>query len=176
MINVYVRGRMADLASLQAASLRRQYAFHFLGYATTGATSLRLLETPDLPAFMANRHEGVTVCTFRSEEIGAYVGLARADYLLLLSVLGLVQHHALKRNPLFREEDFMHGEPANCLFSYRDTLAEYIQLLEEPEICPYCKHFYGALCDSSVLGALGTEVNWCRDSIKKRWDTVVRER
>ena len=154
MIHVHVRGRMNDLVALQAASVRRQYAFHFVGYAAKGATALYLLDVSDIPAFMANRREGVNVCTFRSEEISAYVGLARGDYLLLLSMLGLVQYHALLRNPLFREEDFMHGELAHCLFSYRDTLAEYIELLEKPAICPYCAHFYGALCDTGILSAL----------------------
>jgi hypothetical protein len=174
MLNVFVRGRIGDLTALQSASVKRQYAFHFLGYATTGAIKLQFVESPDVPAFHANREEGVKISVFRSDEISGYIGVSRGDYLLLLSMLGLVQYHALVRNPLFREEDFLHGEPGNCLFSYRATLTEYIQLLEKPEICPYCKHFYGALCDTGILAALDAEVTWCQTSIRHLWNVLKR--
>ncbi len=98
---------------------------------------------------------GVYVTTWQSDGISRYLGISKVEYLLLQTVLGLMQWRVLALNPLIHMNDFVHLEDCHCLFAPRENFADYALLADDPCICGGCRDFYHCLgADSEFLSAL----------------------
>jgi hypothetical protein len=85
------------------------------------------------------------VSTWQSGELAGQAGLSVGYLYLLCAVLALVQWRALQRNPLLVAEDFLHTEPATCLYACHTGRVSQHLALARLSICRPCVEFYACL-------------------------------
>ncbi len=121
-----------------------------------GVEAVRLLLTDRrLPEpFRVYPDRGVVVSMWDSERVCKYTGISLEKYLLVASLLGLMQWRVLKRNPLLRLDDLHHPQNVRCVFANPQNVQEFALLLDPPVICPGCVDFYHCLGADSELIAL----------------------
>lgn len=122
--------------------------------ATRAATRLHLTSRPLPGAYVVSSPRGVAVSTCDAERLCRCAGIARLDYLLAASVLGMAQARVLRENPLLRLEDLRHPPSAHCVFARARTPLEFAARLDPAVMCPGCAEFYTCLGAESELIAL----------------------
>ena len=154
MISVSLQGQLDDVHAVIDVAHKVQRAYRFATGEAVGAVPVRFSDREGGVAVSFRRARGVVVSTWQSEGISAYVRLARAQYLLTLSVLGVIQWRALALNALLTPEDFLHRRPCGCLFERKLLIEESALLFERPRVCQNCLQFYSFLCPGDEIRAL----------------------
>ena len=168
MTTVRIHGGMPHAAGLPRWAEGLQHAFTFAISPQPGSIVLHLDPRASIYLFRVSRKKGVLVSTYDSRRISRYAGLPHELYLLVLSMLGITQWRALTLNPLLRPEDLLHDRPASCLYAQRLFPEDYVRDLEEPRICPYCRHFYRSLCPYTEVVALDAILSAAREASSQR--------
>lgn len=153
MLRVEVRGGVEDVATLLQFAPGPQHGYVF-GRSPEADAVLRLVSKEGPAPFGLSIDGSVVVCTWQSAGFSRYAGLQRGEYLLLLSLLGLTQWHALQRNPDLIPEDLVAVAACGCLFERRPLLEDFAVLMDSPHICSGCRRFYEQLCDAEAWKAL----------------------
>lgn len=153
MLRVEVRGGVDDVSALLQYAPGQQQGYVF-GRAPEADAVLRLVAREGPAPFGVSVDGTVVVCTWQSAGFSRYAGLQRGEYLLLLSLLGLTQWHALQRNPDLIPEDLVADAACGCLFERRPLLEDFAVLMDAPHICAGCQRFYEQLCDDDAWKAL----------------------
>jgi hypothetical protein len=159
---------MPHAANLPRRAEGLQQAFLFTTAPQPKSIPLHLGPRTSVHLFEVCRSRGVFVSTYDSHRISSYAGLPHELYLLVLSILGITQWRALTLNTLLQPEDLLHDRPASCLYAQRLFREDYVQALEEPRICPHCRHFYRSLCPEAEVFALEDVLNAAREATSQR--------
>jgi hypothetical protein len=155
MIQVEVRGGFEDVTALLQCTPGPQRCYAF-GVELPADVVLRLVSREGPAPYGVAADGTVVVCTWQSAGFSRYAGLGRGEYLLLLSMLGLTQWHALRHNPGLIPEDMVAQAACGCLFERRLLLEDFAVLMDVPHICAGCRSFYGQLCAPEAWRALET--------------------
>jgi len=146
MTEVYVSGSPDDRVGVARLGNRVQSVYRFVESPSRGAVPVSLSATESTVLCRAGRRHGVSVSTWQAEGICLYAQIPREAYLLVCSMLGLLQWRALDLNPLLVWEDLLvHEEPPACLCAHRETVQEYALAFEHPYICRPCREFFRCL-------------------------------
>ncbi len=155
MMDVRVSGPRADVVPLIQMANQVQTGFRFSNEHAPRAIPLSLIDLPNSAPFSVSRESGVMVFTHHSEDIAQYAEMSRSLYLVVCSILGLVQWRALALNELLMWEDFLVREdPPGCLYAHRESLHEYALAFERPYVCVPCLEFLRCLGAESETVAL----------------------
>jgi hypothetical protein len=145
MIDVFVSGPPEEVGLLLLGN-GRQDRFRFLETPAPDAVKLTISPDPSACPFSVSRNQGVMTYTFQSDVICGYVQTSKDVYLLICSILGLIQWRVLSLNPLLIGEDFIVDEdPPGCLYAKRATIQEYALAFERPYVCYPCLEFFRCL-------------------------------
>lgn len=153
MVQVEVQGTSEDTAALLQCTPGPQHKYEF-GTKPNADIVLRLVSREGPAPYGVSADGSVVVCTWQSAGFSRYAGLGRGQYLLLLSLLGLTQWHALRRNPGLIPEDLVAHAACGCIFERRPLLEDFAVLLDVPHVCKGCKSFYEQLCSKEAWLAL----------------------
>jgi hypothetical protein len=153
VVNVFVQGSASDVAGLLELGGRQQRRFRFTQAPSAGAVRLRLTDRVTDKLYYANGTR-VVLSTHQSAGIALYLGISRAAYLLMTSMIALTQWRVLTLNPLLRAEDFTHREPPTCAFAAQPSIPCHVLALEKRYICPACREFFCCLGAESEILAL----------------------
>ena len=142
MIDVLVIGDSGIVGKLIGVGNELQAQYRFTREPKPQAVRLVLSSFLTRGLFCVDRARGVTLSTHESEGIAYYLGVQRETYLLMCSLVGLTKWRALALNPLLNPEDFIHREPARCMFARQPTIQHYALAFEKPHICTGCRDFF----------------------------------
>ena len=161
--NISVAGPSGLAGEVIALGNRLQQAFRFLHVPAGQTPMLRIAERERAALFTANRG-GVVVTAWRAEGVTRYLGVPAPAYVLVASVLGLIQWRALTLNDALEPADLAHECPHECLFARQLLLEEYALRFEDPQVCLSCIAFYSFLIPRREITALRDILDFVRMS------------
>lgn len=125
---------------------------------------LRIVREQLPSPYTVHAEHGVTVSTWQSDGICRYAGISQDQYIVLSSLLGILQWRTLESNPLLIMEDLIHPASSNCLFMMPGKIHEFVLLLEDPRVCGGCIDFYHCLGVDRELVAVMDTLKTMRES------------
>lgn len=160
-IGVEFKRELEYEAELLSELNRRSARFYFVSGRNSGGKRLLVTDSQHQALFRIHPGRHVAVSLWQAEEICAYAGMRVLDYLVVCSLMGLMQNRALELNPTLRPEDFLHESQDACLYGTLEHKSMAALRFERPYLCPGCLQFYAcigleseALTLMSVLGTL----------------------
>ncbi len=154
MLSFFITGDAKAKDALSKKAKESGTCFRLVDGGEPGAVHLRLTHLRLKSLFTVLRGKEVVVSTWQSEGISHYARIGRGEYLLTCAMMGLLQYKALAKNEFLVEEDFIHTNCPECLFSTLDAKQKYALLFEEPVICYGCLEFFNCLGVEDEVSAL----------------------
>jgi hypothetical protein len=181
MLDVLTTGCDAHLSELVGAGEQLQDRFRFIQACSEGRHSSRerhldcsnhpqvlISDAQSGAPFHVRKDRGAMVSTWAMGGQCQYAQVETGAYLLLCSLLGLVQWRALQLNPLLEEYDFIHRCDCPCLYRAIPHPEDFALLLEDPHLCRNCVAFYNCLGVEPEVAALAGVSHRIRTMADKR--------
>ncbi len=167
MIDVLTKGCDSHVSELVGAGAQLQDRFRFVQACGEGRNTSRerhldcsnhpqvfITDAQSGAPFRVHKDRGATVSTWAMGGLCHYAHVETKAYLLLCSLLGLLQWRALQLNPLLEEYDFIHRCDCPCLYQAIPHPEDFALLLENPRLCRSCVEFYNCLGVEPEVAAL----------------------
>ena len=153
-ISVFVSGNYQEVDALLDVADAVQTPYNFAASRYGAKVRLRIMDRPSNQLARVHRRKGVIVSTHHIDELCAYAGMSKGQYLLASACVGMVQWRTLHRNPLLMPEDFHHGVSSQCVFATTEHCQDLALLIDEPQMCRSCREFYCCLGSEKEIFAL----------------------
>ncbi len=166
MVHVGITGVLSDRTRiLEWAHALPQDRLWFEPHTEDSDVHIEIVSDRGSELFMLAPDKGVHVSDWQSQGICLYSGIEPEVYLLLYSMLGLIQWWALEPNPHLIPEDFFHPAGPNSLLARQEYKQDYALILESPSVCSGCLEFYrclGAELEVHALQCVIDFITMCR--------------
>lgn len=121
---------------------RGQSRFRFGADDTDNGLRMTIHDRPTSTLFDISRSNGVSVSTSEAEGICRYARINVKDYLMVCSMLGLMQSLCIEYFDHLIIEDFIHPDIPGCLLPPIESKPMAALLFENPKLCSGCLNFY----------------------------------
>ena len=120
----------------------RQSRFRFVSKVRWSTRNLIITDAPLDALYLLEPGKGVSVSAWQSGHAAHCIGLSSEEFLLLSSLLGLIQLRCLELNPILIAEDLLHSTSRTCLYCLKESRAQFLLYSEVPRLCRPCQEFY----------------------------------